>query len=338
MSEKLKNFLQELFLVLGAVIGMGFASGKEISRFFCYNKTLALTGVFLFIILFILFFNLITKFKKKFHITNFNLLNEKLFKNNSKYIKILLLIIYSISASCMLSGANLLINSIFSINFSFFSIFLSIILFFIIIGGIKRIKNIFSKILPYLLILIFINLFVNLFNSLPNSSSFFSFNFSALSVKDWGMSILLPITFFGGNLILAIDAILASKSKATGYLSSAIFFVFLIMGCGVVFLLGADSMPFLVASKNLSSQFYFLYFIAIFLALFSSLVISTHNIVALIGSKDKLVVLIILLINQSLSFLGFDFIVNYLYTFTGLLGLIYIIFAVIRMTYLLNKK
>jgi len=338
MSEKTKQFLSEIFLILGSIIGMGFASGKEVSRFFCYNKTLAFSGVFLFAILFIIFFNLVFNFKKKYNILDLNSFNEKIFKNNSKNIKIILIIIYSISSSCMLAGLDLLINSIFSLNFSTFSLFFSFILFFIIIGGIKRIKIIFSKILPVLLILIFINLFVNSFNFTERFSNFLPFNFDNITFKNLSLSILFPTLFFGSNLIIAINSILASKRKGVGYLSSIIFVVFLLLGSIVVFNTNFSSMPFLDASKNLSTVFYYFYLIAILIALFSSVSISTFNIYSLMNTKTKFSAILIILINQILAFLGFDFIVNYLYTFTGLLGLTYIIFISVKMIMLLRKN
>ena len=236
----------------------------------------------------------------------------------------------------MLAGADLLIKSMFSIKFSIISLILSIFLFFIINGGIKRIKIIFSKILPILLLLIFINLSVNSLNFFKTNGLNNWFNFKALNSKEIGMSLMLPIVFLGGNFILAVNSILNCKSKLTGYSSAFVFFVFLLLGSFVVFHIKQSSMPFLESSKNLSYVFYILYFIAIFISLFSSVAISTFNVKTLINKKDKFSLVVVILINQCLAFLGFDFIVNYLYTFTGILGGVYILVIVVKMIYLIK--
>lgn len=326
MGYKTKAFLQELFLILASIIGMGFASGKEILHFFCYNKLLAGISILIFVILFFFFFGAIKNYQLKHNIKNFNELNSNLFKDSSKYVNYILIIIYTICASSMLAGVDILSRDVLGVKLPFFSVMLTICLYFILIGGVGRIKNLFLKVVPILLILVVLNLSVNSWEVVSNKLISSESLPTSLTIKDIAFSLLLPIVFWGGNTILAINSILQLRTnhRAIKWVSSFIFLFLMLLGAMVIVGLNLNSsMPFLNASSNLSHVFYSLYLVGIIVALFSSLVISTHNINIVLNIKNRFGIILVLSINQAIAFLGFDFIVSYLYTFSGILGLIY---------------
>ena len=112
------------------------------------------------------------------------------------------------------------------------------------------------------------------------------------------------------------------------------------MFLGVVVLVTHDnniSMPFLDLAKNLSNIFFIFYLVAILFALFSSLLSSLNNIKTLTNCNTKLSLILILIFCQIIAFLGFDFIVKYLYTFSGLLGVVYCLIIMVRI-FILNRK
>ncbi|MBQ8430544.1 MAG: hypothetical protein IJX26_01195, partial [Clostridia bacterium] len=294
MSNKLKLYLEEIFLILGSIIGMGFASGKEIDHFFG-EFPYALISIIIFIITFNFFYSKVRNFKKKQNIIDFNQFNKVIFPQHAKKINIILIIIYFISASAMLAGLDTLIRSLTGCFIPFGSISLSIINFFILIGGKNRIGNIFLKFVPILLILIFLNIFVNSYSLTNNFSNIFNIvnNFS-LDIRKSIKSVIFPLLFFGANFILMISLIIKQKTKNNliKNLSCIILSIFLFFGCIIItFLKFNSSMPFLISAKNLSFVFYCLYFFAIIIALFSSLVISSYDIVELIPTKSKFLIL-----------------------------------------------
>jgi len=332
MSSKLKIFLTDLFLILGAIIGMGFATGKEIKVFFVSNKTLAYFSLIIFIIFYIFLFYTISRYVEKNNIKSFKDFNKDMFKKHNNLVDVILIIIYSVCASAMLAGMDSLLQTVFNVYIPF-SIVLSIITFFMVVGGIERIKKISLKLMPVLLLLIFLNLFVNSFEI---TNKFFSTNKIFYTEKFLLSSVVssfaLPLLFLGGNFILAINSMINLKSnkKIIITISSIIFFVFIFLGIIVVCHDNVNFMPFLESSKNLSFVFFALYLLAIVIALISSLVISTHSMFSLTNKKNSFTLWTIIFVNQMLSFFGIEIIIKYLYSFSGLLGLIYLIIITIK--------
>lgn len=342
MSNHLKIFLIDLYLLLASFIGLGFASGKEISHFFCMSKNLCIISIMVFIVTFSYFFNIIKKFQIENNIKNLNEFNDFLFKKYKKTIKIFLFIIYLISSACMLAGFNTIINSIFNIKYSIFSLIIVFFAFFILIGGINRIKSFFNKLIPFMLIIILINLIVNNYFSINLINNYLNnINFNFLNKKEIFFSAIYPIIFFGSNVILAFNAIIIAKTnrKKLSIFSSLILLIFLILG-GFSICVNSfqTSMPFLELSKNVSKIFYVVYLLIIIFSLFSSLIISSNNMIILTNKKDKFTIILILLLIQIIAFLGFDFIVSYLYTFSGILGLIYCCIVLLKIKLIKKRK
>lgn len=338
MSKSLKNFFEDLIIVVASIIGVGFATGKEIENFFCFNLFF-FVSISIFIILYYIFFHAVYKFKQRHNISSFFELNDKLFTKNKKIINFILIALYSVVASAMLAGINNIFLEVFNLTLPIPSIVLSIIIGIIIFGGVDRIKFCFSKFVPILLFAIFVNLFVNSYNFTGGFKNFHFLNFYKFDIKTIIKSIIFPLLYFGSNFVLSISSLMSirEKGKLIKNFSSIIFLVFLTLGC--VTILGQTknlSMPFLTSSKSLSSVFFWLYFISIIFAIFSSSVISCYNEVQLINSRSNFGLLIILLINLILSFLGFKFIIKYLFLFSGIIGLLYCILLIIKIN--INKK
>lgn len=332
MSSKLKTFLTDLFLILGVIIGMGFASGKEIKVFFVSSKPLAIFSLTVFIVFYCLFFTLISNYCTKYNVKDFKSFNKSLFKSSHKLVDTILIIIYSVCASAMLAGLDSLILTLFNVYIPL-SVALSVITFFMVVGGIDRIKQISLKLIPFLLVLVFINLFVNSFYITDKFLNFSKiFYTDKITVGSFILSFTMPLFFLGGNLILAINTIINLKSNKSiiKIVSSIIFIILIFLGSIVAMNDNLNFMPFLNSAKNLSNVFLTLYLFAIVIALISSLVISTHSMYTLINNKNKFTLLIIILFNQILSFCGLETIVKYLYSFSGLLGLIYLIIISVK--------
>lgn len=336
MSKKLKLFLQELFIILASIIGIGFATGKEIQHFFCHNYSLSFIAVAIFLLCFGLFFSTCSKFVTKHRISNYKEFNKTLFGDYQKFINVALIIVYAICCSSMLAGIDTIARERFNFNLPLFSLILSLIVYIVLLGGRSRIENLFLKFVPILLTIIFLNLIVNsvaLSGAVENWKEVF--RFSTSNFKNILFALFLPLLFFGANFVVAMDSIITVKSNKNlmKWIAISIFAILISLAVVVIALHNNfESMPFLSLSKNLSNLFYFLYLFAILLSLVSTSIISSYNIIQLTKSKSKFSILIVVLANQILSFLGFEFIVKYLYTFSGILGLIYCVIVYIRMT------
>lgn len=338
MSEKSKIFIEDIILIIVSIVGVGFASGAEIEHFFCSPIFLILIAVFL--LLFVVFFNVIYNFKQKHNITSFYQLNNVLFPK-LKIINYIFIIFYLVLSASMLAGADSLMRDELNLNLPITSFILSIFVYILILKGIDGIKKIFSKFVPILLLVIFVNLAVNSFylsNGFHNISNVFDFN-NLFNKNNW-LSLIMPFLFFGSNFVLAINSIinLRGNKKKISIFSFVIFGVFLVLGCTTILLdKNGEVMPLLTASKNLSSVFFWLYFTTLLFTIFSTITVSTWNEFQLCNFNSNYSLIIVLIVNLMISFLGFQFIIKYLYSFTGFLGIIYCTILLVRI-FVYNKK
>lgn len=326
MSEKSKIFVEDLILVIMSIIGVGFASGAEIAHFFCYPIFPIL--ILIFLIFFVFYFNLIYNFKTKHNIKSFFELNKILFPKQ-KFLNKFFTIFYLVLGASMLAGADNIMLEILGLNIPVMSITICIITYVVVTKGVDGIRKIFSKFVPILLLAIFTNLFVNAFyltNQFKNLSA--CFNFKNIDISQNLKYVIYPIIFFGSNFVFAINSIVSIRknNKKISIFTTVLFAIFLMLGCVTIMSQNSNfSMPLLYSAGSISGVFFYLYFACLILTIFASFTLSVFNQFQLINSPSNLSLIVILFVNQIVSFLGFKFIIKYLYLFTGILGIIYLI-------------
>ena len=324
--NKFKLLIFDLFFVASSIIGVGFATGKEISHFFLSGRSwvIAVTVFFCVFVGLSLYF---LHIKYKYNITSLTQLNKLAFGKYYNLGNALLIILFVITNGAMLAGGDNLVRNYLGINLPIVSLFLSVITFFIVIGGINRIKTIANFVMPTLLVVMIINACGN-FNSVTLHGKVI-------------IDIVYPIIFCCQNFINLISVLLNTKSKPKPFaMVSGIFISIIIFICA--FCIGdlhAD-MPMLTLSKNLGNVFFAIYLMGIIFALFTTLEITTYHCLQ-ISTKTKrdkyFTLLLILFASQIIAYLGFNFIVQYLYTAIGVLGAIYLIALIIKLI-IFNKK
>lgn len=337
MSEKSKIFIQDFIVVAMSIIGVGFASGAEIAHFFCYPIFLIL--ILIFLIFFAFYFNLIYNFKTKFKIKSFFQLNNFLFPRQ-RFLNKFFIIFYLVLGASMLAGADNIMQEVLGLNIPVTSILICVVTFLVVAKGVDGIRQIFSKFVPILLLAIFINVFVNAFyltNQFKNLLNFFELkNINLSSFK----TMIYPILFLGSNFVFAINSILSTRknNKKILLFVTLLLAIFLLFGCIAITKQNSNfAMPLLYSAGNLSAVFFYLYFACLILTIFASFSLSIFNQFQLVNSTSKLSIILILFVNQIVSFLGFKFIIKYLYIFTGILGIIYLIILFFKIKKF-NKK
>ena len=137
---KLWSTVVDYFLILGAIIGVGFASGKEICVFFFDFGGASLIGLFAFGLLYIYLFFVIQHISNKLKINSYDKFNAKMFGKLYKITNVVMLINFVITSAGMLAGADYLFETFFDFGYKIPSIILSVITFVLLIGGIEKIK------------------------------------------------------------------------------------------------------------------------------------------------------------------------------------------------------
>ena len=322
----------DYFLILGAVIGVGFASGKEIYVFFFDFGGASLIGLIAFALLYVYLFFVIQHISNKLKINSYDKFNAIMFGRLCKLTNVVMLINFLITSAGMLAGADYLFETFFSVKYRIPSIVLSVLTIILLIGGINKIKLVANIIIPLMLAVIVIN---SIKNITPQNVHM------EITTQNGVMAIYYGLLFGVNNFVAAMPMLFETKLKSKGK------FV-VILSISLVILLNilmfasnnfSTSMPMFELSKNVSPLFYYIYFITLIMALFSTLMICSYNANNIIskGKKSIFTVLLVVLINMIISNLGYDFIVKYLYVLSGIISGIYVVILIFLMLVLLIK-
>ena len=217
---KLWSTIVDYFLILGAIVGVGFASGKEICVFFFDFGGASLIGLISFGLLYVYLFLIIQYISHKLKVNSYTQFNAIIFGNLCKITNIIMLINFIITGAGMLAGADYLFQTFFNIKYRIPSIVLSILTFAILIGGIKKIKSIANIIVPIMLAVIVIN---SIKNITPENVHL------EITVKNGAMAVYYGLLFGVNNFVAAMPMLFETKLKRKGKLFVIITICFVIL-------------------------------------------------------------------------------------------------------------
>ena len=311
----------DLFFVVSGIIGVGFATGKEISHFFLSGKSLWL-ALCVFFVVFVGLSMFILHIKNKHKITNLTELNRLAFGRCYEISNIMLVVLFLVTNAAMLAGCDNIVKNYLEIDFPIASLILTIITFFIVNRGIGCIKRIANGVMPLLIVVIIVNACCN---------------FGSTTMYDGKVvtDIIFPMIFCCENFMTIIPVLINSKSKIRplSFVAGTVVGLTILFSALAIHGVSAD-MPMLSVAKNLGNWFFVIYLFGVIFALFTTLQISSHSCLE-ISAKNRrnkiFTSLVILLASQIIAYLGFNFIVRYLYSAIGIMGGVYLLALVIRL-------
>ncbi len=331
-GSKIWSTLVDYFLILSAIIGVGFASGKEIYVFFFDFGGASILGLIAFALLYLYLFFIIDYIKKKITLNSYDEFNAMLFGKLCKITNVVMLINFTITSAGMLAGADYLFKTFFNIGYKIPSLVLSVFVCMLLIGGINKIKLVSNCIIPIMITVIVINSFVNITPSNVNLN---------ITLQNGGMAIYYGLLFGVNNFVAALPIIFETKLKSKGRIFVVLSICLIILLNILVFASNSFStdMPMFEVSKNVSILFYYIYFATLIFALFSTLMICSYNMQEIVfkGKKSLFTALVIVLINMILSQVGYSFIVKYLYVVSGIISAVYIVSMIVLIAVKLIK-
>lgn len=323
-GKKIWSTVVDYFLILGAIIGVGFASGKEIAVFFFNFGQFSFLGLISFGLLYIYLFLIIQYVTRKLEINSYNEFNSRIFGKLCKLSNIVMLINFTITSAGMLAGADYLFQTFFGVGYKIPSIILSCITLLLLFGGISKIKGMANLIIPVMIFVIVIN---SMHNINPQNV-----NFSIVEANGF-MAVYYGLLFGVNNFVAALPMLFETRLKTKGRLIVIITICLIILLNILVFATNdfVTDMPMFELSDNVSSWFYYIYFATLILALFSTLTICSYNAQKIICKEKKswFVSVMVVLTNLLISNLGYPFIVKYLYVVSGIISGVFVVATII---------
>ena len=308
-------------LIVGTIIGAGFASGKEIATFFDGNLSplVALAAGFGIFALCYLFCTVGRIFKS----TDFGEVNSKLLGKLHVIADVFLLLNSLIVLSGMLSGMDSLFNPLLPIEPAY-SIISGILCAIIVSKGLKGLLKSNGIIVPF--IILFIVLIC-------------CFNISA-PVRFTGIK---PFTFFKViiyvcmNIMLACTVLTTVDEKPKTVFWASLFAALIMTALMLLIILTLNSsdvksdMPLIYIASSAGKFSYYAATIAVAVSIFTTMLTALSGLSSwltpLTGDK-KFSIAVSLAAGLIVSNLGFNNVVAYLYPIIGIIGLVYTVLCI----------
>lgn len=321
-------------ILMGAFIGVGFASGKELVTFFARFGEFA---IFLALIAG-LFFGLIVWLKIK---------TENSYNKIGKLFDSFFVVCSFIVVSAMLAGI-IEINKNFGFKNYILSVILILVCLILVSIGVKSIEKINTVFIPTIIITIILiavlqirqnnlNLNKNLITISANANKLQAIGFMLLYV---GMNILTisPV------LDLVKTKLTTNKEKNVCCVCFGLFIALLLVVCVAMLVVAKNfdsSMPLLAIALNVSvviGSFYkILITMGLVTTLISSAIVVKEKIMNMFNISNNFIASMLLFIaGFSVGLIGFANIINIIYPLIGIVGIVYFIYTIL--TYLKMRK
>ncbi len=308
--NKIINTLKIAFSVIGAVIGAGFITGREIMRFF-YGSNRYIGAIILFALLFSVILFLLK-------------LNNKNCDNILKRSNFAIYIFNVLILASMLGATDSLGETLFGIksNFPLFSIILLSLSTVTCLNGMSKLTDVSAILIPILLII-----FIGVVLIIPNSQQ------DNNKMNFWKLS---DIFLYGTmNVFLVQPFLLKIKEEKRTFSSIGVaLFSSLILVALIFMFLGVLSkdcltcdIPLILLVKG-NVFLYYLVSIIIFIAIFTTVTAVQYPFYVCFGQENAIFLIAISIISFLISRMGFYVIVDKVYPAIAVFSGVYYFFVI----------
>lgn len=332
--------------ILSAIIGAGFASGREIISFFGKNGYLAIPFFLLVAGLFFFCFYLFSKLGKMIKPKSIADMTSAMFGKVGVFVDFMFILCTFITLSSMLAGSDAIGTIIFgaSYNFCYISIITAMLTVLVVYFGLKYIYKIANAIVPPTIAIILAVLVAFLIVGPKQQVSQYNIAFNGFSAVI-SCFLYVSMNVFTNIFIIAKSSQYMNK-KQIGIASAicASVLLCLLVLVVVAVMRGGDAifssdMPMLAIATGLGGWLGVLYAVMLWLSIFTTLCIAGYTIMAWLNRyiKNKFICSVITLtLGFIFSRFGFSNIVDIFYPIEGIFGALLIVYCAVY--YFKNKK
>ncbi|MGM8212855.1 YkvI family membrane protein [Virgibacillus sp. W0430] len=335
-----KAGMKWLFLILGTMIGAGYASGRELWQFFGDESGLA---ILLFVIMFIISCTVIMTLSYEKRATDYLYVLEAIVGKRLVRIYDYMILLYLFTTTVvMIAGSGATVQA-FQLNYWWGVILISVVLLLLFIKDINAVLSINQFIIPLLLVgLLFVLLQFTIDQQLPLLSPW-------SKQSNWAAA--FPFTALNVLPLVAVLGAIGTKVQTKGEIWIAS------IGSGVVFgiisyiynnslIQIADEIllyeiPLFAILKNYSANMLFFMSILLWIAIFTTAAAGILGIVTRIKRSVQLPIWLLVLLSLAcmlpLTIFGFSTLIAYIYPAYGILNL-YILTRLVFFPLFNNRK
>lgn len=346
----MKNCLKVVFVIIGTLIGAGFASGQEVYLFFYSYGIKGIIGIFISSILMGIIIYKTLILVKENDINNYkdflNLLIKKEGNNNYFNIKNIINIIINmfilITFFIMIAGFGAYFEQELEINSLIGSSVLAILCFIVFRTNQKGVVKVSEILVPILIVFITIISILNLkdfdINNIKNyfiSNKSYNFLLSSIVYCSYNSILLIPVLITLKNYINNKRKVISISVISTiiiVLLSISLFFILTKVDVDISKL----EMPAVYVVSRMSKIFVIIYGFIILGSIFTTAVSLGNSFLQNVSKNKKSythIAVIMCITSIAISKIGFSNLINFLYPIFGYLGII----QIVRLTFKKDK-
>lgn len=345
----MKNILKVVFVIIGTLVGAGFASGKEIYSFFFVYGKVGIFGIFLSSAITGYIINKVFKVCSSNNIKTYFDFCKLITKNKDNNRSTVLLnnivnIFLIITFFTMISGFSSFLNQEFGVKRLIGSLFIIAICYWVFLKSVNGLIKISNYLVPIIIFLIVIISMKNM-SFYINLSTFFNFNISLVDNSKLLIGIVKSVLYASYNCIILIPVLIPLTEKINGERNTFILswlcsflllglsfsiYNLLLQGNKEIFLL---EMPIIAIIRQYNHFFTIAYIAMIGISIFTSAVSAGCgflNNCSLSDNDYKRNVIMISIAAVIVAQIRFSTFVNLLYPALGLVGLLEIILIILK--------
>ena len=349
----MSNILRVVFVIIGTLIGAGFASGQEVYLFFYSYGIKGIIGIFISSILMGIIIYKTLMLVKENDINNYkdflNLLIKKEGNNNYFNIKNIINIIINmfilITFFIMIAGFGAYFEQELEINSLIGSSVLAILCFIVFRTNQKGVVKVSEILVPILIVFITIISILNLkdfdINNIKNyfiNNKSYNFLLSSIVYCSYNSILLIPVLITLKNYINNKRKVINISVISTiiiVLLSISLFFILTKVDIDISKL----EMPAVYVVSRMSRIFEIIYGFIILGSIFTTAVSLGNSFLQNVSKKKKSythIAFIMCITSIVISQIGFSNLINYLYPIFGYLGIVQIVRLILKKDKLKN--
>ena len=333
------NIIRVTFVIIGTIIGAGFASGQEILTFFNNYGKFGLIGINLSSIILVVIIYKVLKISLKYNINTYLefieiIIPQKLKKNKILVftIKNIINVFLFISFNIMVSGFSTFFLQEFKICKIVGSIIIAISLFIVLSKGINGVIKINTYLIPILLILVLF-LGVKKINSLKiiETNSNINWIISSILYASYNSISLIPILISASKNI--------NTHQKCKYVCNFTYIILFTISVILFFILNTFlheikniEIPIIYIANSVGTFAKSIYGICILIAIFTTAISSGYGfLINITLNKKKYLILLGIICSVSILIgqISFSSLISNIYPVFGYLGIIQIFFLLI---------
>lgn len=326
----MKKTLELSFIMVGTIIGAGFASGQEVYQYFARFGVWSILFALLAGLLFFISYKFLLNLSRREQFEDYNAFSRKTFGNFSPLFDVFLCFSFIVLCGSMYASLNQLQGMLFDINFPILSLITAVLCVLTSLKGFSGLAKASIFTVPPIVVAILVLSFSK--TSVEN----ISYDFLSGVEGCWSCVIYVAMNVLLSGVFLVLVGKKYSKKqiKISSIVSIGIITVLLISICLCLIAnprLKDSQVPLLTLSFALSKPFGYVFCAVVWCAVFSTLISSSFTCINIISSKNQfLSSFIVVLAGYLLSNVGFGNIVRLVYPVVGVVGIVFMMVVFIR--------